>query len=172
MAIVCRRGKAAYLASLAVVAAAATASNCVCAAFQPAASTSTSTFTLTHRHPSSSAHHQHGNTRITITNGNANTNTNTNSNINTNGVSTTTSTATALYGKVWDKLGIDEDPPGSHYWYMLNCIAGSELELLAQLQKIQPDLNPDDCLKFVVPQQRQLRSHGQKNVVDVKALYP
>ena len=81
-------------------------------------------------------------------------------------------TSTALNGKVWDKLRIDEDPPGETHWYMLNCVAGSELELLAQCRKVQPTLDPADVEKFVVPQERQLRSHGSKNVVDVKALYP
>ena len=77
---------------------------------------------------------------------------------------------TALHGKAWDKLGIEEDD--DFYWYCINCIAGSEIELLAQCKKIQPELSESDCRKFVVPQERQLRSHGQKNVVDVKALYP
>lgn len=85
---------------------------------------------------------------------------------------TSSSSTTALLGKVWDKLEIDEDPKGEHFWYMLNCVAGGELELLAQLKKTQSTMNQDDVLKFVVPQERKLRSHGTRNVVDVKALYP
>jgi len=96
--------------------------------------------------------------------------TNNNNNNNNNNRAGRAAGVAPLCGKAWSKLGIDED--ADFHWYMLNCVAGLELELLAQCRRVQPELRPQDCRKFVVPQERQLRSHGKRNVVDVKALYP
>eukprot|EP00566_Odontella_aurita_P004898 CAMPEP_0113545094 /NCGR_PEP_ID=MMETSP0015_2-20120614/11072_1 /TAXON_ID=2838 /ORGANISM="Odontella" /LENGTH=771 /DNA_ID=CAMNT_0000445425 /DNA_START=15 /DNA_END=2330 /DNA_ORIENTATION=- /assembly_acc=CAM_ASM_000160 len=84
-------------------------------------------------------------------------------------------TSTSLGGKLWDKLGIESDDPGEYHWYVINCIATMELQLLQQVKRAAAEMPPRDrkyIKKLTVPTQRSLRSHGPKNVVDVKALYP
>lgn len=82
--------------------------------------------------------------------------------------------STILNGKLWDKLEIDPDPldeePG---WYLMNCIVGSEKDLLAQAKHVTRNLPEELVEKLVVPQKRQLRSHGKtQKVVEVKVMYP
>lgn len=58
-------------------------------------------------------------------------------------------------------------------WYLINCIAGVELDLLNQARYVCADFPENDVEKFVVPTERHLRSHGdKKKVVDVKVRYP
>lgn len=83
-------------------------------------------------------------------------------------------TLTVLNGKLWDKLEVDPDPldeePG---WYLMNCIVGSELDLLAQAKHVTKDFSKEYVEKLVVPQERKLRSHGKtKKVVELKVMYP
>lgn len=60
----------------------------------------------------------------------------------------------------------DEEP----MWYLINCVAGLELDLLRQCLQVTEDM--DDVLKIVVPMQRSTRSHGAKRMVtDVKVKY-
>ena len=37
---------------------------------------------------------------------------------------------TQLYNELWNKLEIEEDPES--YWYLINCVAGLEMDLLKQ----------------------------------------
>lgn len=81
---------------------------------------------------------------------------------------------TALYGKLWDKLQIEpdtmDDEPG---WYVMNCVAGSEMDLLAQAKHVTKDFPPELIEKIVVPTERKLRSHGKtQKVVEMKVMYP
>lgn len=83
-------------------------------------------------------------------------------------------TSTSLNGKLWDKLQIlpdtMEDEPG---WYVMNCVAGSELDLLAQAKHVTRDISSDLIEKLSVPTERKLRSHGKsQKVVEVKVMYP
>ncbi len=83
-------------------------------------------------------------------------------------------TTTSLYGKLWDKLQIEpdtmEDEPG---WYVMNCVAGSEMDLLAQAKHVCRDMPEELVEKITVPTERKLRSHGKtKKVVEVKVMYP
>jgi len=82
-------------------------------------------------------------------------------------------TATALNGKLWNKLEIEEDslddPPA---WYLMNCIVGSELDLLDTAQHATENMSSEQVDKITVPVERHLRSHGKRNVVDVKVRYP
>jgi len=60
-------------------------------------------------------------------------------------------------------------------WYLINCVAGVELDLLNQCRYVceQKDFPKTIVEKFVVPTERHLRSHGDKRkVVDVKVRYP
>jgi transcription antitermination factor NusG len=79
-----------------------------------------------------------------------------------------------LYGKLWDKLGIEPDPMDEEAgWYVMNCVAGSEMDLLAQAKYVTKDIPTELVEKIVVPTERKLRSHGKKqNVVEVKVRYP
>merc|ERR1719162_1270606 len=52
----------------------------------------------------------------------------------------------------------------------MNCIVGSELQLLAQAK--HTTLNIPAVEKLVVPTGRHLRSHGKRNVVEIKVAYP
>jgi transcription antitermination factor NusG len=84
------------------------------------------------------------------------------------------SSSTSLYGKLWDKLGIEpdtmEDEPG---WYVMNCVAGSEMDLLAQAKHVTKDHPPELIEKLSVPTERHLRSHGKsQKVVEVRVMYP
>jgi len=81
---------------------------------------------------------------------------------------------TALYGKLWDKLQIEpdtmEDEPA---WYVMNCVAGSEKDLLAQAKYVTRNISTDLLEKVVAPTTRALRSHGKtQKVVEVRVMYP
>lgn len=80
----------------------------------------------------------------------------------------------SLHGKLWKRLQIDEDDPSDGTrWYLINCVAGVELDLLNQCRIVCDDFPKHLVEKFVVPTQRHLRSHGEKKkVVDVKVRYP
>ncbi len=82
--------------------------------------------------------------------------------------------STALNGKLWDKLQIEPDPLDEEAgWYLMNCIVGSEMDLLGQAKHVTKDLPFELVEKLVVPTERKLRSHGKKhNVVEVKVMYP
>lgn len=85
-----------------------------------------------------------------------------------------TYTGTALYGKLWDKLQIEpdtmEDDPA---WYVMNCVAGCEKDLLAQAKYVTRDISPELIEKIVAPTTRALRSHGKtQKVVEVRVMYP
>lgn len=83
--------------------------------------------------------------------------------------------STSLNGKLWKRLQIDEDDPDvdGTSWYLINCVAGVELDLLAQARLVCEHFPKSVVEKFVVPTERHLRSHGdKKKVVDVKVRYP
>lgn len=86
------------------------------------------------------------------------------------------SSATVLHGKLWKRLHIEEDDPADGTaWYLLNCVAGVELDLVEMCRHVcaQADFPATVVEKFVVPTERHLRSHGdKKKVVDVKVRYP
>ena len=55
----------------------------------------------------------------------------------------------------------------------MNCVAGSELNLLAQAKHVTKGIDSSLIEKIVVPTERHLRSHGAKhNVVEVRVSYP
>jgi transcription antitermination factor NusG len=64
----------------------------------------------------------------------------------------------------------DEEP----MWYLLNCIATQELDLLRQCRaRCQQFLESGEVVKFVVPIERSIRSHGANRMVtDTKVAYP
>lgn len=68
---------------------------------------------------------------------------------------------TALEAKLWDRLQIEEDP--EPMWYLVNCVAGLEMDLLRQCREICKDM--PDALKFVVPTEIKTRSHGANRMV-------
>ncbi|KAL3761894.1 hypothetical protein ACHAW5_006123 [Stephanodiscus triporus] len=82
--------------------------------------------------------------------------------------------STALRGKMWKRLEIEEDDPADGTsWYLINCVAGNELDLLNQCRQVCADFPSSDVEKFVVPTERHLRSHGdRRKVVDVRVRYP
>lgn len=83
-------------------------------------------------------------------------------------ITTTRATTTALSAKLWRRLEIEEDE--EPMWYLLNCIAGLELDLLRQCRQKCADM--PDALKFVVPIEKSTRSHGPNRIVtDVKVRY-
>jgi len=85
----------------------------------------------------------------------------------------TTRRTSPLHGKAWDKLGIEEDPLSEpSAWYLMNCVVSTELALLAQARHTTRDLPTTLVEKLVVPTGRHLRSHGKRNVVEVKVAYP
>ena len=90
--------------------------------------------------------------------------------------STSYQTNTQLNGKLWKRLHIEEDDPADGpSWYLINCVAGVELDLLNQCRYVcEQEKFPKTIVdKFVVPTERHLRSHGdKKKVVDVKVRYP
>ena len=68
-----------------------------------------------------------------------------------------------------------DGPEDGTSWYLINCIAGVEKDLLNQIRYVceQKGFPITDVEKFVVPTERHLRSHGdKKKVVDVKVRYP
>jgi len=82
--------------------------------------------------------------------------------------------STRLHGKLWDKLECEPDPMDEDaVWYLMNCIVGTELDLLAQAKHVTKDL-PTECIeKLAVPTERKVRSHGKtQTVVEVKVMYP
>ena len=88
--------------------------------------------------------------------------------------SITTRTTVVMRGKMWKRLEIEEDDiTDGTSWYLINCVAGLELDLLNQARQVCADFPSSDVEKFVVPTERHLRSHGDKRkVVDVKVRYP
>ena len=70
-------------------------------------------------------------------------------------------TSSRLQAKLWDRLEIEEDE--EPHWYLLNCIAGLELDLLKQCREKCGDM--PDALKFVVPTEKKTRSHGANRMV-------
>lgn len=87
---------------------------------------------------------------------------------------TTRTTVVVMHGKMWKRLEIEEDDiTDGTSWYLINCVAGLELDLLNQARQVCADFPLADVEKFVVPTERHLRSHGDKRkVVDVKVRYP
>jgi transcription antitermination factor NusG len=69
--------------------------------------------------------------------------------------------ALVLHSKLWDRLEIEEDP--EPMWYLLNCVAGLEIDLLRQCRQICAD-HPD-VVRFIVPTEKKTRSHGAKRMV-------
>lgn len=66
-----------------------------------------------------------------------------------------------------------DDPADGTSWYLINCVAGVELDLLNQCRQVCEHFPKTDVEKFVVPTTRHLRSHGdKKKVVDVRVRYP
>ena len=49
------------------------------------------------------------------------------------------------------------------FWYLLNCVAGLEMDLLNQCRAKCADM--PDAIKFVVPTERKTRSHGANRMV-------
>lgn len=83
--------------------------------------------------------------------------------------------STSLNGKLWKRLQIEGDDPevDGTSWYLINCVAGVELDLLAQARMVCEHFPKSVVEKFVVPTTRHLRSHGdKKKVVDVRVRYP
>ena len=75
------------------------------------------------------------------------------------------------------KQQITDDPVDGTSWYLINCVAGVELDLLNQCRYVcgpeQKDFPKTIVEKIVVPTERHLRSHGDKRkVVDIKVRYP
>lgn len=75
---------------------------------------------------------------------------------------------TQLFANLWERMQIEEDE--EPMWYLINCVAGLELDLLRQCLQRTEDM--DDVEKVVVPMMRSTRSHGAKRMVtDVKVKY-
>jgi transcription antitermination factor NusG len=87
------------------------------------------------------------------------------------------STATTLRAMaeeypLWERLG---GGPGAKEakWYIINCVATKEMDLLAQCRSATAEMSRDDVVKFVVPLERNTRSHGAKRIVTQnKVKYP
>lgn len=72
---------------------------------------------------------------------------------------------------VWDRLGLEEDD--EPLWYILNCVAGNEIDLLNQCNSACDGFAGGDVMKFVVPTVSSVRSHGASRMVnEVKVKYP
>jgi hypothetical protein len=70
--------------------------------------------------------------------------------------------------KLWDRMEIEEDE--EPMWYLLNCVAGLEIDLLRQCRQRCEDM--EDAKKFVVPTITSTRSHGANRMVqDTKIKY-
>lgn len=75
---------------------------------------------------------------------------------------------TRLFKNLWERMEIEADD--EPMWYLINCVAGLELDLLKQCKVVTEDM--DDVVKLVVPMQRSTRSHGANRMVtDVKVKY-
>jgi transcription antitermination factor NusG len=69
---------------------------------------------------------------------------------------------------LWDRMEISED--SEPYWYLLNCVAGQEINLLTMCRESCADM--EDVVKFVVPTVSKVRSHGANRMVrDTKVKY-
>jgi len=80
-----------------------------------------------------------------------------------------TPSTTALFGKLWERMELEEDE--EYFWYILNCVAGLEMDLLAQCRENCSDM--DDVIKFVVPTEKKTRSHGKNRLVtETKVKFP
>jgi transcription antitermination factor NusG len=73
------------------------------------------------------------------------------------------SKSSRLYLDLWERMEIDEDD--EPYWYLLNCIAGLEVDLLRQVRQVSEKLPQEDVVKFVVPTVVKTRSHGANRMV-------
>jgi len=63
-----------------------------------------------------------------------------------------------------------DEPP---QWYIMNCVAGLEMELLQQAKFVTKDMPQTLIEKLSVPTERSLRSHGKSsNIVELKSRYP
>eukprot|EP00546_Thalassionema_frauenfeldii_P004027 CAMPEP_0178922454 /NCGR_PEP_ID=MMETSP0786-20121207/16163_1 /TAXON_ID=186022 /ORGANISM="Thalassionema frauenfeldii, Strain CCMP 1798" /LENGTH=709 /DNA_ID=CAMNT_0020596821 /DNA_START=110 /DNA_END=2236 /DNA_ORIENTATION=+ len=70
---------------------------------------------------------------------------------------------TSLHGKVWDKIQREEDVEPD--WYLLNCVAGMEMDLLEMCRDLSVEMPPEDVIKFIVPTVKQTRSHGKSRML-------
>lgn len=78
------------------------------------------------------------------------------------------SSSVVLSAKAWSRLGVEDDT--EPYWYIINCQAGLEQDLLRQCREKLND-HPD-VVKFIVPTTRLTRSHGaNKMVTETKVKY-
>jgi len=68
-----------------------------------------------------------------------------------------------LFMDLWERMEIEEDE--EPYWYLLNCIAGLEIDLLRQVRQVSENLPEEDVVKFVVPTVVKTRSHGANRMV-------
>lgn len=77
-------------------------------------------------------------------------------------------TSLSMANKLWDRMEIEEDE--EIFWYVLNCVAGLEIDLLRQCRQRCEDM--EDVEKFVVPMITTTRSHGANRMVkDTKVKY-
>jgi len=84
--------------------------------------------------------------------------------IQTSGVSRPRASRTSrLFVDLWERMEIDEDD--EPYWYLLNCVAGLEIDLLRQVRQVAEKLPKEDVIKFVVPTEVKTRSHGANRMV-------
>ena len=74
---------------------------------------------------------------------------------------TTTTTTTRLYNRLWNRLQVEEDE--EPFWYLINCVAGLEMDLLRQCRLACKDM--PDAYKFIVPTEIKTRSHGANRMV-------
>lgn len=76
--------------------------------------------------------------------------------------------STSLLAKLWERMQIEEDP--EPMWYLLNCVAGNEIDLLNQCRQKCDDM--EDVEMFVVPTTKHTRSHGANRMVtDTRVKY-
>ena len=73
------------------------------------------------------------------------------------------SSSTRLFVDLWERMEIDEDEEVE--WYLLNCVAGLEIDLLRQCRAKMPEMPAEDVVKFVVPTMVKTRSHGASRMV-------
>jgi hypothetical protein len=84
-------------------------------------------------------------------------------------LSSSSSSALHMAYKLWERLDIEEDEEPN--WYLLNCVATNELDLLRQCRTVCDGM--EDVVKFVVPIEQLTRSHGaSKMVTETKVKYP
>ena len=76
-------------------------------------------------------------------------------------ITSTTASTTTLFARLWDRLEIEEDD--EPLWYLLNCVAGLEIDLLRQCRQRCEGM--EDVVKFVVPTETKTRSHGASRMV-------